>query len=436
MGTVFPLIFTENKSKEPITMPETRVPMTLRDHFLQDPFFNSSWSDMGKVREHFSQQSQIMSKRFEDSYSKSETSLNENSEKGTNSSLVPSTGSSVFGNLMMPRNWMMPKLFDEKITSLVEMKDSNLISMKNDETKMEISLNTSGYKPSELTVNVADGEITIEGKHEEKSEEGHTMVSRQFTKRYTLPVGAKLTEVVSNLSQDGVMVITVPKEKKIKEVQEAKEVKNMNIEHKKSAPKSKETQQSKSLIPMTMRDSFFDDPFFKDTWMDIESSQRNFFEKSRDRFEESMKGMESNMMSSNIFDNNKNQLLSNSWALPETFSKHSDSIFNTKDSNLIRIEDDATKLEISLDTAGYKPDELKVSAGQGMICVEGKHEEKSEAGQVMVARQFSKKYSLPASAKAEEVVSNLSQDGVLVISVPKREAIQQENRSVPIAVKQ
>merc|ERR1712128_162877 len=114
---------------------------------------------------------------------------------------------------------------------------------------MEISLNTSGYKPSELTVNVADGEISIEGKHEEKSEEGHTMVSRQFSKRYSLPAGAKLTEVVSNLSQDGVMVITVPKEKKIKEVQEDKEtqeVKKMNVEHKKSSAtvKSEETQQS------------------------------------------------------------------------------------------------------------------------------------------------------------------------------------------------
>merc|ERR1712106_889177 len=186
MGTVFPLIFKENKSKEPITMPETRMGMTLRDHFLQDPFFNSSWSDMGKVREHFSQQSQIMSKRFEDSWSKSETSLNENAEKGISSSVLPSSGSSTFGNLLIPTNWMMPTLFDEKMSSMVEMKDSNLISMKNDETKMEISLNTSGYKPSELTVNVADGEITIEGKHEEKSEEGQTMVSRQFSKRYSL----------------------------------------------------------------------------------------------------------------------------------------------------------------------------------------------------------------------------------------------------------
>merc|ERR1712106_954627 len=135
-----------------------------------------------------------------------------------------------------------------------------------------------------------------------------------------------------------------------------------------SSAKIEEGNLSKCLIPMTMRDSFFDDPFFKDTWMDIESSQREFFEKSRARFEESRKGMESNMMSSSIFDNNKNHLLSNSWALPEIFSKKSDSIFNTNDSNLISVEDNATKLQISLDTAGYKPDELKVSAGQGMIC--------------------------------------------------------------------
>jgi len=413
-------------------MPETRVPMTLRDHFLQDPFFSSSWSDIEKVKEHFAKQAQIMSQSFEDSWSKSERSVSENANKQSNTTVAPSGNSSGIRSLLMPRHWMMPKLFDDNLSSLVEMKDSNLLSMKNDDTKMEISLNTSGYKPSELKVNVSDGEISIEGKHEEKSEEGHTMVSRQFSRKYTLPAEAKLAEVVSNLSQDGVMVITVPKEKKIQEVQEVQEVqeeKKMDVEHKSSSSKNQ------SLIPMTMRDSFFDDPFFKDTWMDIETSQKDFFEKSRKRFEESMKRIESDMMSANIFDENKNPLQSSSWIFPEMFGGNSEPVFSSKDSNQIRIVDDDTKLEISLDTTGYKPDELKVSAGQGMICVEGKHEEKSEAGQVMVSRQFSKKYSMPSSARAEEVVSDLSQDGVLVISVPKREAIKQENRAVPIAIK-
>merc|ERR1712243_18471 len=399
--------------------------MTLRDHFLQDPFFSSSWSDMESVREHFAKQAQIMSQSFEDSWSNSE-------KKIENNSVVPSGNSSIPRSLLMPRKWMMPKLFDDNLNSMMDMKDINLLSMKNDETKMEISLNTSGYKPSELKVNVADGEISIEGKHEEKSEEGHTMVSRQFCRRYTLPAEAKLAEVVSNLSQDGVMVITVPKEKKIQEVQEEKK---MDVEHKSSSSKKEEAGQNKSLIPMTMRNSFFDDPFFKDTWMDIETSQKDFFEKSRKRFEESMKRIESDMMSANIFDENKNPLQSSSWIFPEMFGGNSEPVFSSKDSNQIRIVDDDTKLEISLDTTGYKPDGLKVSAGQGLICVEGKHEEKSEAGQVMVSRQFSKKYSMPASANAEEVISNLSQDGVLVISVPKREAIKQENRPVPIEIK-
>merc|ERR1711872_1105563 len=368
MGTQISNIVTKKKIEA--IMPETRVPMTLRDHFLQDPFFSSSWSDMESVREHFAKQAQIMSQSFEDSWSKSEK------KSENNSSLVPSGNSSGLRSLLMPRNWMMPKLFDDNLSSMMEMKDSNLLSMKNDDTKMEISLNTSGYKPSELKVNVADGEISIEGKHEEKSEEGHTMVSRQFSRRYTLPAGAKLAEVESNLSQDGVMVITVPKDEMIQEIKDEKkthkvqEDKNMNVEHKTSTARKEDTTQSKSPIPMTMRDSFFNDPFFKDTWLDIETSQKNFFEQC-------MKSLKTNMISSNIFDENKNPQHSSAWTFPEVFGQNSDTIFSSKDSNQIRMVDDDTKLEISLDTTGYKPDELKVSAGQGLICVEGKHEEKS-----------------------------------------------------------
>ena len=169
-------------------MPETRVPMTLRDHFLEDPFFSSSWSHMEKVRENFFKQSRSMSNMLDSSESR--TSRNNQNDHNT-SSLTKADESSLFRPWMMPRNWMMPRLFDENFNSLLDKKDSNLISMKNDEKKMEISLNTTGYKPSELKVNVADGELTIEGKHEEKSEAGHTMVSKQFSRRHTLPAKAK-----------------------------------------------------------------------------------------------------------------------------------------------------------------------------------------------------------------------------------------------------
>merc|ERR1711970_838068 len=109
----FSISCTNIKKSE--TMPETRVPMTLRDHFLQDPFFTYSWSEMDKVREHFSKQAQIMSKQFEDNWSNSERSVTKNVNNESQSSIVPSGDSSIFRSLMMPRKWMMPKLIDGDI---------------------------------------------------------------------------------------------------------------------------------------------------------------------------------------------------------------------------------------------------------------------------------------------------------------------------------
>merc|ERR1711915_155225 len=209
-----------------------------------------------------------------------------------------------------------------------------------------------------------------------KSEAGHTMISKKFSRRYTLPAEAKLTEVVSNLSQDGVMVITVPKEKKIQEIKEKEQVvkksslsnaqtsedinQQVNVTRKSSnfSLVNDKNDQTKSMVPMTMRDSFFNDPFFKDTWMDIEKSHKNFLEESRKMFEQSLSSMESKLTSS------------------EDIFKETDfmSISGVKDSSMIRMVNDDSKMEISLDTSGYKPDELKVSAGKGLISVEGKHE--------------------------------------------------------------
>ena len=110
-------------------------------------------------------------------------------------------------------------------------------------------------------------------------------------------------------------------------------------------------------------------------------------------------------------------------------------LYDLKDEHELKVVSDNNKLEISLDTSGYKPDELKVTAGQGVICVEAKHEERTEAGDVMVSRHMSRVYPLPSNAQPEQVHSNLSKDGVLVISVPKSQQIQHQDRNVPIEMK-
>jgi len=456
-------------------MPETRVPMTLRDHFLEDPFFKSAWEDLENMRSSFFQSSNMI----ENKESSSSAVEKHDSER-----------KNMFGRWLMPRKWLLPSAMSEW------KNDSGVLSYKNDSEKMEISLNTSGYSPSELSVNVGDGELIISGEHEERSEAGHRMVSRQFRRQYALGQDVDISRVVSNLSQDGVLVVTIPKDKKIQEIKEDKKnigiVQNeekkslssqalnverrssfgrqaedmkssqtinverksstgseksnsstlerkssaekrsslessqkINVERKSSLGSERKTKSS-SLVPMNLRDSFFDDPFFQDNWLDIQKSQKNFFSKAEEEFKKRMDLMESSMNErsslSKFFD------MDREWMKMPEFSKMS-----FEDNHELKIVNDEDKLEIHLDTVGYKPDELKVLVGEGVVSVEGKHEERTEDGDtVMLSRQMKRQYPLPAGAMYDQVNSNLSKDGVLIITVPKTKSIKQQDRNVPI----
>jgi len=397
----------------PDKMTETsRVPMTLRDHFFDDPFFSSSWADMKRAREQFFEDSRRVNERFQENF------------QSSNTSVAPFDDNFGLKGWLNPPNWMLSKIADEDFESGFTGKDSSLINFKDVEDKMEITLNTSGYKPEDLKVQVTEDRVRIEGKHEEKSEEGMTMVSKQFSKTYSLPQGAKKEDIVSNLSQDGVMVITIPKEKKIQEIMNDQKI---NVEHKTSSSSSdakenaarkisdtlRRKSTSRDLIPHTMRDSFFDDPFFHDSRGEIMASRSNFFKEAQESFDKSLADMEANMKGFRSSD----------------FRREMEG----NDSKVFRVTDGPEKLELSLETSGYKPDELRVTAGEGVVSIEGKHEEKSEAGKVMVSRQFQRSFALPQGAKPEEVVSNLSKDGLLIVTVPrKKPAITEEKRNVPI----
>merc|ERR1712121_148161 len=307
-------------------MPEIKVPMTLRDKFMEDPFFSCSLSMMDKSS---------MKTSSSSCYSSSNSSLSgENTENKTG--LVSS-----WRPWMIPRQWMMPPLLDH---SFPELKDCHLLGQEEDETKLEISLNTVGYKPEELKVNVCQDEVRVEGRHEENNEEGKMMVRRQFVRRYTLPQDADRASIVSNLSQDGVMVITAPKVDKVKEVKAAETIKVEHVEtvgdikkkvqekedeRKRSRGetrmddfpgpgemqarrrslskvgrsrassgarkdveelnKNDETKESKKQmedlpVPMTLRKTFFEDPFFKTTLTNIENTREDFFKKARQNF--------------------------------------------------------------------------------------------------------------------------------------------------------
>merc|ERR1711973_236423 len=92
------------------------------------------------------------------------------------------------------------------------------------------------------------------------------------------------------------------------------------------------------------------------------------------------------------------------------------SLFNKEEA---KVEEDNARMEVRIDASEYKPEELKVSVQSGRLLVEGRHEEKKEDGSGYIQRSFSRSYTLPKEAEADKMVSNLSSEGVLVITTPK-----------------
>merc|ERR1712243_296625 len=84
-----------------------------------------------------------------------------------------------------------------------------------------------------------------------------------------------------------------------------------------------------------------------------------------------------------------------------------------------KVDEDETRMEVRINASEYKPEELKVSVQSGRLLVEGKHEEKKEDGSAYVKRSFSRSYTLPKEAQADQMVSKLSSEGFLIITTPK-----------------
>merc|ERR1712215_591311 len=215
-------------SREPIEKQTAanKKPWQNQDFFLDDPFFKNSWEDFEKVRERMFSESRENWKKFDEDFRNLacmsnnimlESSQDCNEMTNDNRSLMRQDSKSRWENgWMFPRRWMLPGLSSDitKDLDIFNSKDNEVIRVKEDEKKMEVSLDTSQYRPDELKVGIDKGVVSVEGKHEEKAEDGSKMVSRMFSRKYTLPKETKAEEVVSNLSSDGVLVITSPKEKK------------------------------------------------------------------------------------------------------------------------------------------------------------------------------------------------------------------------------
>merc|ERR1712213_195856 len=83
--------------------------------------------------------------------------------------------------------WMIPSRSQNTFKEFKSMFNQDETKVEEDETKMEVNINASEYKPEELKVSVRSGQLLVEGKHEEKKEDGSAYVMRSFSRSYTLP---------------------------------------------------------------------------------------------------------------------------------------------------------------------------------------------------------------------------------------------------------
>nr|AGN29595.1 heat shock protein beta-1 [Acartia pacifica] len=188
-------------------------------------------------------------------------------------------------------------------------------------------------------------------------------------------------------------------------------------------------------VPTTMRDFFFEDPYFQDSWAQFDRVKEAMFKESRDLWKEMDKDFRQ-ARCMQALDNKKSDevvktdnplekyesgwMFPRRWMLPSIKSNLGNelNLFN-QDHDVIRVKDDDKALEVSLDTANYKPEEPKVFVKDNAMVIEGAHEEKSEDGARFVSRRFTRSYTLPEGTKPENVTSNLASDGVLVVRALK-----------------
>jgi HSP20 family molecular chaperone IbpA len=106
------------------------------------------------------------------------------------------------------------------------------VTAHEDEKKLQLSLDTRGFKPDEIKVKVANGVLSVCGTHEEREEDEQAgmshRVSRSFTRSWTLPGNVEQTQVSSQMTPEGRLTILAPKK------QAQKAIKNMHhipVEH-------------------------------------------------------------------------------------------------------------------------------------------------------------------------------------------------------------
>ncbi|XP_062342115.1 crystallin, alpha B, b isoform X1 [Osmerus eperlanus] len=89
--------------------------------------------------------------------------------------------------------------------------DGGHAEMRAEKDRYMINLDVKHFSPEEINVNINGDFIRIHARHEERQQDDHGFVTREFVRKYKLPGGVGSGDVTSSLSCDGVLTIYAPR---------------------------------------------------------------------------------------------------------------------------------------------------------------------------------------------------------------------------------
>lgn len=84
------------------------------------------------------------------------------------------------------------------------------IQVINNSEKFAVEVNVAQFRPEELSVNVRDKDLVVEGHHEERSDR-HGRIERHFIRKYSIPDDVNPESIESHLSDGGVLSVCASK---------------------------------------------------------------------------------------------------------------------------------------------------------------------------------------------------------------------------------
>jgi len=88
---------------------------------------------------------------------------------------------------------------------------SQALQITEKDGKFNAVMDVKDFNPKDLSVRVVDDRVVVEGKFEQKSEDGSSVAAKEFYKEFNMPPSADIDQVATALSKDGILTVKAPK---------------------------------------------------------------------------------------------------------------------------------------------------------------------------------------------------------------------------------